>query len=86
MADDIKSLYPSISFSDKVGEGSYFNNIAKEKLEISKIIVSKLNEGNVKLKKSTYNITSGEDYSIDTLLNVLNELDLSLKIVPKETK
>ena len=67
---------------------SEFHVVAKPKLKISKLITTKMTESNIGMdelaerigvkSKDILEITSGENYKINVLLKVADELDIEL--------
>ncbi|TCW44870.1 hypothetical protein EC917_13320 [Bacillus thuringiensis] len=89
MKEDIKE-YDISEFMDIPKE---YYSISKPKLEITEVIKEALKEKNLSIRNLGKNIglkhpqiirvTSANNYNIDTLLKILDGLDLKIEIKPK---
>lgn len=89
MKEDIK-MYDISEFMDVPKE---YYSISEPKLEITKVIKETLKEKNLSIRGLAGNIglkhpqiirvTSANNYNIDTLLKILDGLDLKIEIKPK---
>lgn len=87
----------TLDFSERLGATSDFAVLAKPKLRISRAVANAMVEQNVSMRQlaekitgmkhpQIHRITSGKNYNIDTLLRVLNGLNLELIIQKKGEK
>lgn len=71
-----------------------FETLAKPKLHISKAVADAMTKQNLSMRQlaeniggmkhpQIYRITSGQNYNINTLLRVMDELGLTLAVIPK---
>lgn len=85
----------AVSFANRLGPNSDFVVLAKPKLRISQAITEAMDEKDLSMRRlaeeiggmkhpQIHRITSGQNYNIDTLLRVLNGLNLELVIQKKE--